>query len=69
MQARFDPSCTEQLNCGLRRSAVLHNVPQSLLHDPEQAQSDILRNLSRNGMVDKLDMQAVLLRKFSTEAP
>jgi translation initiation factor 2 beta subunit (eIF-2beta)/eIF-5 len=58
-----------QVNLGIGGSAVLHNVLQRLLRDPKQAQSYILRNLSRNVMVDKPDLQAVLLRKFSTQAP
>jgi hypothetical protein len=57
---------TRQLYLSFRRSAVLHDVLQSLLHDPKQAQGHILRNLSRNVMVDKLDLQ-VVLRKFSAE--
>jgi hypothetical protein len=55
-----------QLNLGLRGSAVLHNVAQGLLYDPEEAQSDVLWRLCRNVLMGKLDLQVVLPREFST---
>jgi hypothetical protein len=46
---------------------VLRDVLQSLLHDPEQTQGNIFRDLSRNVMMEKLDLQVVLLRKLSAK--
>jgi hypothetical protein len=48
---------------------VLYDVPQSLLRNPKEAQCHILRNLSRNVMMAKLDLYVVLLGEFSAEAP
>src|SRR6266853_6250416 len=59
---------TRQLNLGLRSFAVLHDVPQGLLHDPKQAQSHLVRNLSRNMVIDKLDLQIVLQGELVAEA-
>src|SRR5882762_5337375 len=38
---------SRQLNLGLRSSAVLHDIPQGLLHDPKQAHRD-----RQTGLVD-----------------
>jgi len=59
---------SRQLNLGLRGFAMFHNVPQSLLDYPKEAQSYILRDLARNVMIKKLDFQFVLVGEFSAEA-
>jgi len=59
---------THQLNLGLCRSAMLHHIPQSLLRDPIQAQSHILRDLFRNAVMDKFNLQVVPIGEFSAEA-
>jgi len=54
--AQIDPiAMSRQLNLGLRSSAVLHDIPQGLLHDPKQAQRYVLWNPFWNIVIDKLD--------------
>jgi hypothetical protein len=58
-----------QLNLGFRGSAVLHNVAQGLLYDPEETKSNVIWRLRRNVLMDKLDLQVVLPGEFSTVVP
>src|SRR5260370_8431815 len=69
VNAEIDSSAmTRQPSLGLRSSAGLHDVPQGLLRDPKQAQSHLVRNLPRNMVMDKLNLQIVLPGEFVTEA-
>ena len=62
-------SCPNELNMCLLRAAVLHNVVQSLLNDAKKAQFYVLRYLVRQLLVDKLDLDMVLLSDFIAQAP
>src|SRR5712671_210201 len=59
---------TRQLYLGLRCSAVLNDIPQSLLRNPKQAQRHVYWNLSRNIVIDNLDLQIVLPGELVAEA-
>src|SRR5580704_2362311 len=59
---------TRQLNLGVLDSTMLRHILQGLLHDPKEAESHVLRDISRNVMMNKLDFQLVPLREFSAKA-
>ena len=58
----------EQFNLGFCGFAMLHNVSQCLLDDPEKTQRHILSNLARNVVMHKLDFYAVLLGELSAQS-
>src|SRR5580658_165554 len=48
---------TRQLNLGRCGSAVLHDVPQSLLRDPKKAQGHVCWDVFRYPIMDKVNLQ------------